>query len=182
MDKIKPRIITGKYKGKRLKVSEDSRPLTDRVKTMIFDLIGDSIENITILDTFAGSGNFGIEALSRGASHATFIEISDYAFQILKENLADCKVPEEDYKIAHDNYLRFLRKSDQLFDLIFVDPPFHMSSKVDFKDLKKNLSKNGFIVAKLPSDFEKYLLKKHFEIIYEKIVGKNSIYFLKPTK
>lgn len=181
MDKIKPRIITGKYKGKRLKVSDESRPLTDRVKTIIFDLIGDTIENITILDTFAGTGNFGIEALSRGAKHATFIEINDYAFDILQENLGECRIPQEDFTVAKDNYLRFLRKTDAIFDLIFVDPPFHMSSKVDFKDLKKKLSKDGFIVAKLPADFEKYLLKKHFEIIYEKIVGKNSIYFLKPN-
>ena len=181
MDKIKPRIITGKYKGKRLKVSDESRPLTDRVKTMIFDLIGDSILDLAILDTFAGTGNFGIEALSRGAKHTTFIEINDFAFDILKENLMTCKIPEAEYTAVKDNYLRFLRKTELIFDLIFVDPPFHMSSKVDFKDLKKKLSANGFIIAKLPANFEKYLLKRHFEIIYEKIIGKNSIYFLKPT-
>src|SRR5476651_395807 len=96
---VKPRIITGKYKGKRLKVSEQTRHLTDRVKTNIFDIIGSDIENLVILDIFAGSGNFGIEALSRGALHVTFVDSSKDVAMILKQNLADCKISDKDIEV-----------------------------------------------------------------------------------
>ncbi len=128
------RIVTGKAKGKRLATLEgnDTRPTSERVKEAIFSSIQFEIEGRRVLDLFAGSGQMGLEAMSRGASHATFIDANAAAMAIVKENatrtgfFADCHYLISDYR----SYLR-KTKGKEPFDLIFIDPPYDLAAAGD---------------------------------------------------
>lgn len=121
------RIIAGRFKGHHLVSfqADHIRPTTDRVKESLFNKLQFEIEGVTVLDLFCGTGNLGLEALSRGASHVTFVEKNSKSIQITKENIAKLKVAPAEYKIMNSDVLSYLKKySGPPFDLIFVDPPF----------------------------------------------------------
>ena len=123
------RIITGFAKGTKLETLEglDTRPTTVRVKESIFSMLQFELENRRVLDLFAGSGQMGLEALSRGAASCTFVEKNLEAMEIVKKNakktrLAEkCKIVNVDYK----DYLRGARKGER-FDIVILDPPYSM--------------------------------------------------------
>ncbi|HXG30935.1 MAG TPA: 16S rRNA (guanine(966)-N(2))-methyltransferase RsmD [Thermodesulfobacteriota bacterium] len=121
------RVLTGKVKGRRLKVPKGQtvRPTTSRVKKTIFDMLGD-ISGLRVLDLFAGSGSLGIEALSRGASHVTFIEKNPFVYRVLKENLSLCGFLDRATLICahYEGALKRLKKGGKRFDLVFIDPPY----------------------------------------------------------
>lgn len=120
------RIISGKYRGHQLVDFNAShiRPTTDRVKESMFNILMGTIENARILDLFSGTGNLGIEALSREASEVTFVELNRKSIEILKKNLVKLKVSET-YQIINKDVLAFLRTyKGEPFDVIFADPPF----------------------------------------------------------
>ncbi len=120
------RIITGKAKGIRLKTLEGdaTRPTAERVKEAIFSMLQMDIENREVLDMFSGSGQMGLEALSRGASSAVMLDRSPAAIKIITENAektklrASCEIKKEDYS----DYIR--RNSGKQFDIVFIDPPY----------------------------------------------------------
>lgn len=121
------RIISGKYKGRPLVPfqADHIRPTTDRVKETLFNKWMFEIEGRKAVDLFSGTGNLGIEALSRGATHVIFVEKHPKSIEILKQNLVKMKVPATDYKIINMDVLQYLRKYEgEPFDLIFADPPF----------------------------------------------------------
>lgn len=128
------RIITGKAKGKKL-VSlegEATRPTSERIKEAIFSCIQFDVEGRHVLDLFAGSGQMGLEALSRGAEKATFIDLSREAMDIVKQN---CKITgffESSHFLVSDwrNYIRKAAGRDK-FDLVFIDPPYAMECCAD---------------------------------------------------
>lgn len=121
------RIITGRFKGRALRTVKDLsvRPATGRVKQTIFNMLVNRIEleDAEVLDLFAGSGALGIEALSRGARHVTFVEENRHATGFIEQNLAMLGCVEETEVLEFDamTYLRAARKS---FDLVFADPPY----------------------------------------------------------
>lgn len=120
------RIISGKYKGHQLvSFSADHiRPTTDRVKESLFNMIQGSIEGARVLDLFSGTGNLGLEALSRGAQSVLFVEKNRKSIQILEKNIAKLKV-DEDYRILQKDVISFLKSYEgEPFDIIFADPPF----------------------------------------------------------
>ena len=120
------RIISGKYRGHQLvSFSADHiRPTTDRVKESLFNMIQNHIDGAKVLDLFSGTGNLGLEALSRGAESVLFVEKNRKSIQILEQNIAKLKVSES-YKILQKDVLSFLRNYEgEPFDLIFADPPF----------------------------------------------------------
>lgn len=120
------RIISGKYKGHPLVSfqADHIRPTTDRVKESLFNMIQNHIEDARVLDLFSGTGNLGLEALSRGAKEVLFVEKSKKSIQILEKNLAKLKV-EEPYRIQQKDVISFLKSYDgEPFDIIFADPPF----------------------------------------------------------
>lgn len=120
------RIISGKYKGQYLVnfKADHIRPTTDRVKESMFNILMGQIENAKVLDLFSGTGNLGIEALSRGAQKVTFVELSKKSIQILKENIIKLKVTEP-HEIINKNVIQFLKSySSDPYDIIFADPPF----------------------------------------------------------
>ena len=119
------RIISGKYKGNLVSFQADHiRPTTDRVKESLFNILQNRIDQARVLDLFSGTGNLGLEALSRGAAEVVFVEKNPKSIRILKQNLDKLKVQEPTQIIVKD-VLSFLKKFDsEPFDLIFVDPPF----------------------------------------------------------
>lgn len=116
------RVITGTARGRRLKTPEnyDIRPTTDNVKESVFNIIQFDIEGRRVLDLFAGTGQLGIECLSRGAAEAVFIDENTAAVKIVKENLKTCGFTAA---VLQQDALSYLRHCGK-FDLVFVDPPY----------------------------------------------------------
>lgn len=121
------RVIAGKFKGRNLKSppSLDVRPTSDRLRETLFNVIAARVPDSRFLDLCAGSGAVGIEALSRGAAHATFVDRSRRSCQLIEANLNLCQVPEEQRDIYCSEAAEFLKQSgkDQ-WDVIFLDPPY----------------------------------------------------------
>lgn len=120
------RIISGKYKGLNLVSfkAEHIRPTTDRVKESQFNIIQNSLDGSRVLDLFAGTGNLGIEALSRGAREVFFVEQNRKSIAIIEENIKKLKITEP-YKIIARDVIAFLASyTGEPFDVIFADPPF----------------------------------------------------------
>jgi len=128
------RIIAGRFKGKRLAaIKGDSvRPTSDRVKESIFSILGDRVVNADFLDLCAGTGNMGLEALSRGANAATFIDEDHRCIRTIQSNLRQCGLdprhPEVQLiKLDVHKGLASLAKRKACFDLIYFDPPYDSS-------------------------------------------------------
>lgn len=124
------RIIAGQAKGHRLQCldSKNTRPTSDRVREAIFSSLSWNVPQARVLDLFAGTGAMGLEALSRGAQQATFVEQNLQAFQLLQENAAHCKMLGQTTFFRQD-VTTFLREGPRegSFDLIFLDPPYFES-------------------------------------------------------
>lgn len=121
------RIIAGKYRRRVLKSppSMQTRPTSDRLRETLFNILAPQITDATkFLDLCSGTGAIGIEALSRGASHATFVDKSRKSCALIEENLDLLDVPEEDTEIILSDAEEFLRKSKDTFDIVFFDPPY----------------------------------------------------------
>lgn len=116
------RVITGSARGRRLKTPDnyDIRPTTDNVKEALFNIIQFDIEGRRVLDLFAGTGQLGIECLSRGAEDVVFVDESSAAVKIVKENLKTCALKGT---VLQTDALSFLRSCGR-FDLVFIDPPY----------------------------------------------------------
>ena len=122
------RVIAGSAKGRRLGTLQTLalRPTADRVREALFNILGVQIEGAAILDLFAGSGAVGLEALSRGARLATFVEFHEPACRVIKNNLRLCGLHAQATVWCDDvlNVLPTLKKQEQTFDVIFLDPPY----------------------------------------------------------
>jgi len=179
------RVIAGTAGGIQLAVPKRGvRPTMDRVKAAIFSSLADKVVGARILDLFAGSGGLGIEALSRGASSALFVDHDRQAIDVIERNLAKAKV---EGKTLQRDVFDLLRRTDSLgeFDVIFADPPYEaMDSGERFTDkllanesLVKLLADDGFfILEKRPEeDFPDAPL---WNLIRQKIYGTTEVLFL----
>ncbi len=145
------RIISGIYKGRRLKGSKDNsiRPATDRVKEYIFNILQDFPQEAFVFDVFSGSGGLGLEAISRGAHKAVFVEKAYSSIQVLKDNLATVKVPQDKYQIIQKDALAFARSETEKADLCFMDPPYKyppLQELIDAFFTNQKLNKGGILV------------------------------------
>lgn len=121
------RIIAGKYRGHQLVAfkADHIRPTTDRVKETLFNKLQFQIQEAKVADLFCGTGNLGIEALSREASFCTFVEKNPKSLAISRQNLEKLRVPASCYRIINMDVLAFLKNyQEEPFDIIFADPPF----------------------------------------------------------
>lgn len=118
------RVITGSARGRVLKELEgmETRPTTGKVKESLFSIIQFDIEGRRVLDLFAGTGQLGIEALSRGAAECVFVERRADAVKLIRENLALCRL-EDNARVKQGEALPYLRSGEK-FDLVFLDPPY----------------------------------------------------------
>jgi 16S rRNA (guanine966-N2)-methyltransferase len=125
------RLIAGRFKGRLLKTpkSASTRPTQGMLREAVFNICQNEIEGAHFLDLFAGSGAMGLEALSRGAAHATFVEQNRNAIACIKENIAQLQVSQETTLIPTDvaRALALLAKQKARFDLIYIDPPYDLS-------------------------------------------------------
>jgi 16S rRNA (guanine966-N2)-methyltransferase len=118
------RVVGGQARGtKLLSVPGDgTRPILDRVKTSLFDILRPTINAASVLDMFAGSGSVGIEALSQGASSCVFLDISSPAITTIKKNLAQTKLTSQ-AEVRHTDCFGYVRNTQRAFDIIYVAPP-----------------------------------------------------------
>ncbi len=152
------RVISGSARGRRLKELPglDTRPTTDKVKESVFNIIQFDIEGRKVLDLFGGTGQLGIEALSRGAEHATFVDYAPAAAKIIRQNLettnfTDCA------RVVQSDWRAFLSSCREKFHVIFLDPPYHgdmLESALETVAAIDILSEHGIIVCESPLDKE----------------------------
>lgn len=170
------RVITGKARGVQLKTPDGmmTRPTTDRVKEALFSIINFDIPGASVLDLFGGTGQLGIEALSRGAQSAVFVDAREEACKLIRENLKRTKL---EGCVVRSDYLDYLACCRERFDIIFLDPPY---AEVFLENALKRITEidilqsNGIIVAErplgkeLPWEFDGYTRSKDYK--YGKIL------------
>ena len=182
------RIIAGNFKGRKILEPKDikTRPLKDLTKESIFNIINHSnkfktnIRNSAVLDLFSGVGSFGIECLSRGAKHVTFVENYTGVLPILKKNLTNLNMNQR-YEIIDQNiftnFNSLIKKNK--FDIIFLDPPYKekkVASIIDNISHEKLLKDKGIVIIhRHKKDDEKY--SKNFKILETKKYGISKILF-----
>lgn len=145
------RIITGEYRGRKLEtpIGYDVRPTTDKVKEAIFNIIMNEVWDATCIDLFAGTGNLGLEALSRGARKCYFGDNSRESINLIKTNVKKCQAEDKSVIMAGD-YSKTLARISEQADVIFLDPPYRDGlyekclETIDSLDL---LADEGIIVA-----------------------------------
>lgn len=148
------RVITGKARGRRLQALEgvDVRPTTDRVKEAMFSIIQFELEGRRVLDLFAGSGQLGIEALSRDAHCATFVDQNRKSIAVIEENLKSTGL-DKNTIVKNSDALSFLTTTKDVFDIAFLDPPYH-NNYIDrvLPLLCERMSQGGVIVCESQLD------------------------------
>ena len=182
------RIISGSFKGKKILQPKDikTRPLKDLTKESIFNVLSHSnkfqskISGSTILDLFSGVGSFGLECLSRGAKHVTFIENYKGVLPILKKNLLSLKL-DKNYHISEQDILKGinLNNNRNKFDIIFIDPPYkykNLEKIINNIYEKKLLKNNGLMIIHRHRKEKEDFLKK-IKILDEKKYGISKILF-----
>ncbi len=160
------RVISGSAKGRRLKSppGAGTRPITDRVKMALFDILGPSIVGARVLDLFAGTGSVGIEALSRGAAEAVFVEKDPRAIRALRENLEQTGLRDR-ARVVRADVFAFLRSgSAEPFDFIYIAPPQYRGwwrRTLELLDARPEwLAPAGTIVVQIhPREFEEVSLR-----------------------
>lgn len=184
-----PRVITGSAKGKKLIVPESvTRPATDRIKTTLFDLIAEFIPNAKILDLYAGSGALGIEALSRGAEHAVFIEADAKAAKIIEKNLLNTNLIGSAEVIHAKLPFALNELKDNTFDIIFCDPPYTHLDQFSLLDFRGLITHKNLLVLRLPGEYKGFppeIIKRlHselglFKLEYSRDMGLSKLYFIR---
>jgi 16S rRNA (guanine(966)-N(2))-methyltransferase RsmD len=126
------RVIAGRWGGRRLQAppGDATRPTSDRVREALFSVLGDRVDGARVLDLFAGSGALGIEALSRGAAEATFVDSADAAQKALRANLAALGADAESRRQDARRFLVSASTAARQYDLVFLDPPYRHAGRL----------------------------------------------------
>lgn len=176
------RVISGKYRGKKLFSPEgnDVRPTTDRIKETVFNILCAKSDfcGAAVLDLFSGTGSLGIEAISRGATTAVFVDKSRDSIELTKKNLAHVGIVAEVYNTDFKVALKKLY--GRQFDFIFVDPPYFGKNEQDIFDLILKydlLTQNGIIFLEHSTKIGLPVLGERY-IIDDRVCGNTSIAFL----
>ena len=180
------RVVGGALRGRRLASFKGSaiRPTSDKVREAVFNLLGARTEVPlkSVLDLFAGTGAMGIEALSRGAERAVFVERDAGAVSVIKKNLAACGVEgaAKVLKIEALSALRSLLKGDQGFDLIIIDPPYGSPLVVEvLSDCRAILKPGGFVVLEVSKRTPLDGAPEGLLVVSEKLYGDTLVYVFK---
>lgn len=162
------RVITGTAKGRRLITleGEDIRPTAAKVKGAIFNSIQFDIEGRNVLDVFAGAGQLGIEALSRGARKAVFVDLSRESIKVINENLEHCRLKDNATVFNGDGF-SYLKTTRENFDIVFIDPPYKKGYALKALELAVNVMNEGGIIVcetdigeELPEEIDSYTIAK----------------------
>lgn len=179
------RVIAGTARSLRLKTPEglDTRPTADRIKETLFNMIQGEIPHCIFLDLFAGSGGIGIEALSRGASHAYFVENGKEAIGCIQENIAFTKFTESATLLKQDVFSALSMIHEKEVDIIFMDPPYQAGYE---KDLLMALAGQSYVTentlliieAELNKSFD-FAAELGFDVMKEKKYKTNKHVFIR---
>lgn len=170
------RITGGKNRSRKLLTPDTNltKPTMDKVRAAVFNALGDDVVNKRILDLFSGSGSYGFEALSRGASSVTFVDKQINAVKVIKANAASLN--ENNVQIFNEDVLNFLSEKKGEFDIVFVDPPYKLEiyeKVLDLLEKNEYLSNDAIIVLEADNDIalneEKYKKIKQYRYGLTKI-------------
>ena len=165
------RVITGKARGMQLKTPDGmlTRPTADRVKEALFSIINFDIPGANVLDLFGGTGQLGIEAMSRGAAGCVFVDAREDACRLIKENLKRTKL---EGTVVRSDYMEYLNRCNEQFSIIFLDPPYaeeYLENAIKRIAEIDILQTDGIIVAErpvgkdLPWEFDGYQRSKDYK-------------------
>ncbi|MGN6711023.1 16S rRNA (guanine(966)-N(2))-methyltransferase RsmD [Anaerocolumna jejuensis] len=184
------RVIAGKAKRILLRTVEglETRPTTDRIKETLFNMVNNRLADCDFLDLFSGSGAIGIEALSRGANSAVFVENNKNAMECIRHNLNVTKLADKGQLLLMDavSAIRALEVQGKVFDIIFMDPPYnHLYEKQVLNALKNSgivyCDTLIIVEASKETDFD-YLKESPFQITKEKVYKTNKHIFIEPAQ
>lgn len=172
-------ITGGKFNGRKIVTvkSNDVRPTSSKIRGSIFNMLNSlelDLSEAVFLDLFAGSGIMGLEALSRGAKKAFFIEKNPSVYKLIKQNLAKF---DADYEILNTDALRFLDKTEQKFDVIFADPPYYEGFYDEIITKTRGaLKENGILIIEAPIEYE---LPQDLDVLKHKSYGSTQIFIIR---
>lgn len=179
------RVIAGSARSLPLKTPEgaDTRPTTDRIKETLFNILQPDLPGGVFIDLFSGSGGIGIEALSRGAAKAYFIELAPKAISCIQQNLAFTKFTDRGIVIKQDVHAALAGIREKQADIIFMDPPYNQELEKSVLSLLRNMSyvtEDTLLVveADLHTDFG-YLSDMGYAVVKEKKYKTNKHLFLR---
>lgn len=172
------RIITGTFKGRTLTIpkTDKVRPTSDRTKEGIFSVIAARryFDNLRVLDLFAGSGNLGIEALSRGAGHCTFVDDEPAHIRHIQKTISAFGIEKSVYALTMDT-ADFIEQNNSRFDLVFADPPYDYYAMQELPDIilqNNTLAEDGWLILEHDkhNDFT-----KHPNCVFSKAYGRTTV-------
>jgi 16S rRNA (guanine966-N2)-methyltransferase len=172
------RVISGAFKGRRLHTPKGDwlRPTSDRTREFIFSYLGNYVPNSVVLDLFAGTGSLGIESLSRGATQATFVDISYQSILIIKKNL---ELVQQKAEVHKREAIAFVQETRFKYDLIFADPPYRYSEGAGLLHTVRSqqiLNAQGLCIFETSSR-QPLPVVAGFRLLKEKNLGDTAIYF-----
>lgn len=171
------RVIGGELGGRKLHTREGlgTRPPLEAVRQAIFNMINTDLQGSRVLDLFAGSGSMGIEALSRGASHSTFVEAHRGAFKVLEQNIKELELTEQSKALCDKIPSCFSRLSQEPFDIILADPPFDALQRGQFLDLEQlllpHLRTGGLYIVRVPERCPTVPQEPNYRLLKERRYG-----------
>jgi len=178
------RVISGKAKGLRLASvpGKSTRPITDQVKEALFHILGPWVIGKTVLDLFGGTGAVGIEALSRGASHVTFLDINYRAYKTIKQNLQQTRLDPGAIVKKMDAFTFVNGEGENQFDLIYIAPPQYkdiwLKAMQALDDNPGLLDKDGIVIVQIhPKEFQQSASFSHFQSYDERSYGDTLLIF-----
>ena len=179
------RVISGIRRGKKLQTFEGEhiRPTTDRVKEAMFNLIQGRVEGAEVFDAFSGTGALAIEAVSRGATFAVCTDVDDRSVSIIRNNFEECDFLDK-CEIVKSRACSYLQKTDKLFDLVFIDPPYNkglVTPVLEMISRRGLLSPEGSIVIERDGIDDTFELSG-YSVEKERKYGRTVLTVLKPQQ
>lgn len=180
----KLRITGGSLRGRFIDVpiaadAGELRPTPDRVRAAIFSSLGEQVKDCDVLDVFAGSGIQAIEALSRGATRATFIELNSKSASVISKSCNDLKLSAQCEVVVGDAFKEIKRLPKESFDLVFSDPPYPVAVNADFWAELRTLLREDAIVVFRREKLSDLQVPDGYEVIREKVYGGTAVFFLR---
>jgi 16S rRNA (guanine966-N2)-methyltransferase len=177
------RVIAGTAKGRKLKMvpGNSTRPVMDRVKEALFNILGTGIVDCSFLDLFAGTGSVGIEALSRGAARVLFIDNDRMAIRTIQENLAVTRLAERAEVLRTDAFDYLLRPNPEAFEYVFVAPPQYRGlwkqALLVLDERPENLHPDGVVIVQIDPHEREDVDLQTLELYDERTYGKTMLLF-----
>ncbi len=177
------RVIGGKARGRQLKSvpGKQTRPITDRVKEALFNILAGDVEGARVLDLFGGTGSVGIEALSRGARHVTFVEIAGKPYRVLKENLRLTGFEDQATTIRGDAFTFLRGEPEEPYDIVYIAPPQYKGlwrKALELLDERPEwVAEEGWVIVQIdPRELEDVPLR-HFRLVRKRRYGDTLLLF-----